>query len=272
MTDLDRHRQKFPHIDHYSYFNYGGQGLLPTSALEAMHQAQLTSQQIGPFSNQSGLQLYKTTEHLKRTFAQALGCNSTDLALTENTTLGCNIVLWGLGWRSSDHILLTDCEHQGLVAIAQELAARFDLTVDLCSVIDNPDPLGAIAQAITPRTRILVLSHILWNQGQVLPLEAIVALCHSKGVQVLVDGAQSVGVLPLDLDAIDADYYAFTGHKWWCGPPGLGALHINPKMNCAVRSSAGAASCSTTEVSPRPFIKMGGATRFPPPPGRCIRV
>jgi L-cysteine/cystine lyase len=229
MTDLDRHRQKFPHIDQYSYFNYGGQGLLPTTAIEAMHQAQLTSQQIGPFSNQAGLQIYKTTNQLKQTLAQALGCNSHHLALTENTTLGCNIVLWGLDWRSSDRILLTDCEHQGIVAIAQELATRFDLKVDLCSVMNNPYPLSAIAQAITPQTRILVLSHILWNTGQVLPLEAIVALCHSKGVQVLVDGAQSVGVLPLDLAATDADYYAFTGHKWWCGPPGLGGLHINPR-------------------------------------------
>ncbi len=229
MTDLDRHRQKFPHIDQYSYFNYGGQGLLPTTAIEAMHQAQLVSQQIGPFSNQAGLQIYKTTDQLKQTLAQALGFKTQDMALTENTTLGCNIVLWGLDWRSSDHILLTDGEHQGIVAIAQELAARFDLTVDLCPVMNNPYPLSAIAQAITPTTRILVLSHILWNTGQVLPLDAIVALCHSKGVQVLVDGAQSVGVLPLDLAATDADYYAFTGHKWWCGPPGLGGLHINPR-------------------------------------------
>jgi L-cysteine/cystine lyase len=229
MTDLDRHRQKFPHIQDYSYFNYGGQGLLPKTAIEAMQQAQLASQRIGPFSNQAGLEIYKTTDQLKQTLAQALGFNPSHLALTENTTLGCNIVLWGLDWRASDHILLTDCEHQGIVAIAQELAARFDLNVDLCPVMNNPDPLEAIAQAITPQTRILVLSHILWNTGQVLPLEAIVTLCHSKGVQVLVDGAQSVGVLPLDLAAIDADYYAFTGHKWWCGPPGLGGLHINPR-------------------------------------------
>jgi L-cysteine/cystine lyase len=229
MTDLDRHRQKFPHIQDYSYFNYGGQGLLPGTAIEAMQQAQWASQQIGPFSNQAGLRIYQTTDQLKQTLAQSLGCDPSHLALTENTTLGCNIVLWGLDWRASDHILLTDCEHQGIVAIAQELAARFDLRVNLCPVMNNPDPLTAIHQAITPETRILVLSHILWNTGQVLPLEAIVSLCHSKGVQVLVDGAQSVGVLPLDLLAIGADYYAFTGHKWWCGPPGLGGLHINPR-------------------------------------------
>jgi L-cysteine/cystine lyase len=228
MTDLDRHRQHFPHIQDYSYFNYGGQGLLPSTAIEAMHQAQLAQQGQGPFSNQMGRQIYKTTNQLKQTLAQALGFSPHHLALTENTTLGCNIVLWGLDWHGGDRILLTDCEHQGIIAIAQELADRFDLTLDICPVTGE-DPLAAIAQALTPKTRILVLSHILWNTGEVLPLEAIVSLCHSKGVQVLVDGAQSVGVLPLDLTATGADYYAFTGHKWWCGPPGLGGLHINPR-------------------------------------------
>lgn len=228
MTDLDRHRHNFPYIQDYSYFNYGGQGLLPSRAMEAMQQAQEDSQRLGPFSNQAGQRLYKSTDQLKQSLAQALGCQPTHLALTENTTLGCNIALWGLDWRPGDRILLTDCEHQGIVAIAQELATRFDLGVDVCTVMLNPDPLAAIAEAITDQTRILVLSHILWNTGEVLPLEAIVSLCHSKGVQVLVDGAQSVGVLPLDLTALGVDYYAFTGHKWWCGPPGLGGLYISP--------------------------------------------
>jgi L-cysteine/cystine lyase len=78
-----------------------------------------------------------------------------------------------------------------------------------------------------------VISHILWNTGQVLPLAEIVALCHGYAgrrgqVRVLVDAAQSVGVLPLDLGAIAADFYAFTGHKWLCGPAGIGGLYVSP--------------------------------------------
>jgi L-cysteine/cystine lyase len=79
-----------------------------------------------------------------------------------------------------------------------------------------------------------VLSHILWNTGQVLPLGEIVAACHAYPtqqypVQVLVDAAQSVGVLPLDLAALAVDFYAFTGHKWWCGPAGVGGLYVRPE-------------------------------------------
>jgi L-cysteine/cystine lyase len=227
MPDLHLHRQQFPHIQDYAYFNYGGQGLMPSTSLNAIQTAQLQSQRMAPFSNQGGLSMVQATQQLKQTLAENLHISPTHLALTDNTTTGCNIALWGLDWRPGDRLLLTDCEHQGIIAIAQELAQRFGIIIDRAPLVASPEsPTAIIAALITPHTRLLVLSHILWNTGLVLPLEAIVAQCHAKGVQVLVDGAQSVGVLPLDLDALDADYYAFTGHKWWCGPPGLGGLHI----------------------------------------------
>ncbi len=227
MSDLQLHRQQFPHIQDYAYFNYGGQGLMPSISLNAIHEAQLQSQRMAPFSHQGGVSMMQATQQLKQTLAENLHVSPQHLALTENTTAGCNIALWGLDWRSGDRLLLTDCEHQGIIAIAQELAQRFGVIIDRVSLVDSPkDPLSTITNQITPKTRILVLSHILWNTGLVLPLAEIVAQCHAKGVLVLVDGAQSVGVLPLDLEALGADYYAFTGHKWWCGPPGLGGLHI----------------------------------------------
>ena len=75
-----------------------------------------------------------------------------------------------------------------------------------------------------------MLSHICWNTGQVLPLKAIATACHERNVMVAVDAAQSVGVLPLNLADIAADFYAFTTHKWWCAPLGLGALYIRPEI------------------------------------------
>jgi L-cysteine/cystine lyase len=77
-----------------------------------------------------------------------------------------------------------------------------------------------------------VISHILWNTGQVLPLTEIVQLCHQRPdpVWVLVDAAQSVGMMPLDLKATAVDFYAFTGHKWCCGPAGLGGYYGRPEI------------------------------------------
>jgi L-cysteine/cystine lyase len=81
---------------------------------------------------------------------------------------------------------------------------------------------------------LVVLSHLLWNTGQILPLAEIVKVCHNysghhEPVQVLVDAAQSVGSLPLNLTELNVDFYAFTGHKWWCGPAGVGGLYIRPE-------------------------------------------
>jgi L-cysteine/cystine lyase len=78
---------------------------------------------------------------------------------------------------------------------------------------------------------LVILSHVLWNTGQVLPLADLVDICHGFGdrpIPVLVDAAQSAGCLPLDLDRLQADFYAFTGHKWFCGPAGVGGLYIHP--------------------------------------------
>jgi L-cysteine/cystine lyase len=121
------------------------------------------------------------------------------------------------------------------VAIALELERRFGIEVTTCplaATLNQGDPVAVIASHLRPNTRLVLLSHILWNTGQVLPLAEIVAACHSysntRPVRILVDAAQSVGVLPLNLTETGVDFYAFTGHKWWCGPEGLGGLYVSP--------------------------------------------
>lgn len=103
----------------------------------------------------------------------------------------------------------------------------------LKATLNEGDPVAVITEHLRPQTRLVVLSHILWNTGQVLPLAAIVSACQTypshHPVRILVDAAQSVGVLPLNLTDLGADFYAFTGHKWWCGPAGVGGLYVRPE-------------------------------------------
>ncbi len=233
-----QHRQQFPYLDRYTYFNYGGQGSLPTVALDAMQQAQLKMQAIGPFSIAANDWINTETAALRSLMAAELSVPPDSLSITENTTVGCNIALWGIDWRKGDRILLTDCEHQGIIAIVEELQHRFEIEIDICPILESVnagDPIRVIRDAIQPQTRMLVLSHILWNTGQVLPLAEIVAECRSRGVMVMVDAAQSVGVLPLNLTELGADFYAFTGHKWWCGPAGIGGLYVRPEIQAQLR-------------------------------------
>jgi L-cysteine/cystine lyase len=236
-VSLEAHRQAFPALTHKTYLNYGGQGPLPTPALEAIQAAYTYLQQEGPFSRRAIDWFLQEVEQTRGAIAAELGAPPQSITLTEAVSVGCNIALWGLDWQAGDHLLISDCEHPGVVAAAQQVSRRFGVEISMCSLkqtLNEGDPVAAVVQQLRPRTRLVVISHILWNTGQVLPVQEIVVACRSytsqqQPLSILVDAAQSVGVLPLNLQGLDADFYAFTGHKWWCGPEGLGGLYVRPE-------------------------------------------
>ncbi len=233
---LINHRQHFPALaQNKQYFNYGGQGPMAQPSLDALFQAHHHIQTVGPFSGGMNGWIQQEAAHTRNLMAQELATHADTLTLTEDVTVGCNIPLWGMSWCKGDHILMSDCEHPGVIAAVQEICRRYELSYSLCPLmetVNGGDPVGVIEQHLRPETRLLVISHIFWNTGQVLPLREICQLCHGHTpapVWVLVDAAQSVGALPLDLPSLEVDFYAFTGHKWWCGPAGLGGLYIRPE-------------------------------------------
>lgn len=227
--DLQEFRRLFPALGNKTYFNYGGQGPLPQPALLAIQDAFETIQRLGPFSQRAGEWIEELTFRLRGAIARELNAPLRSIVLTENVTAGCNIALWGLDWQAGDGILLGDNEHPGILAAVQEVARRFHLQVETVALFNQVDVVAQVAAALRPHTRLLVISHVLWSNGQVLPLTDLVKLCHSQPqpVRLLVDAAQAAGQLPLDLPATGVDFYAFTGHKWLCGPEGVGALYVD---------------------------------------------
>jgi L-cysteine/cystine lyase len=244
LEELEIYRSQFPGLKNKTYFNYGGQGMMPQQALTAIVHSLEYLQELGPFSNQRNDWAITETNQTRKAIADELGVSPKTITFTENTTGGCNIALWGLDWQPGDHLLMTDCEHPGVIAAIEEIQRRFQIEVSICPIIstlNDGDPVEVIAQHLRPNTRLLVLSHILWNTGQLLPLDRIIKLCHEMNqlpehlgfrnkIKVLVDAAQSVGSLPLNLTDIGVDFYAFTGHKWWGGPAGVGGLYIHPDV------------------------------------------
>ena len=233
-------RDLCPALANKTYFNYGGQGPLPTPSLDAIVATWRTIQELGPFTSDVWPLLEAETSRLRQHLAQWCGAPPHRLALTENVTMGCVLPLWGLPWRPGEEILISDGEHDGVVAACRELAHRFDLRVATLGVhgLDTgPDRgdgavLEALETCLTPRTRLVALSHVLWKTGQRMPIGAVAERLegHPSEPWLLVDGAQSFGGLPLDSEAPRADIYAFTGHKWCCGPEGLGGVLLSERV------------------------------------------
>jgi L-cysteine/cystine lyase len=234
---MDIYRQQFPALTNKAYFNYGGQGPMSRAALDAILGAYQQIQTQGPFGMKTSNLVAREASLTRQTIASELGVTPETIALTENVTAGCNIALWGLNWQPGDRILLSDCEHPGVIASIQEICRRFRVEVDffpLQATLNTGNPVTVITTHLTPQTRLVVLSHVLWNTGKVLPLaeisEGIRQYPHAESpIRILVDAAQSVGLLALNLNELGIDFYAFTGHKWWCGPEGVGGLYIHPE-------------------------------------------
>ena len=233
-------RAQLPALANKTYFNYGGQGPLPTSALEAITGAWQQIQELGPFTGAVWPYIEQTTGRLRQQLAHWFGVPPHRLAFTENVTSGCILPLWGLPWQSGDELLIGDCEHPGVVAACRELARRQGLQLASLPVADlrgTPADTEAIVlqrleQQLRPSTRLVVLSHLLWNTGQLMPITAVASRLadHGRHPWLLVDGAQSLGCIPLEAAAAAADIYACTGHKWCCGPEGLGATALSERV------------------------------------------
>lgn len=236
--EINTHRQNFIGLQDKYYFNYGGQGIVPQSALNKIIDTYKFIDKTGPFGIKINSWINQNNYDTKVAIASEVGAKPETIVLTENVTSSCNIALWGIEWQEGDEILLTDAEHPGVIACIKEIARRFGVKMTTCPIINTlngGNPLEVIKNCLTPKTRLLVISHVLWNTGQVLPLKEIVAVCHSyphreTPIQVLVDGAQSAGGLPLNLIDSQVDYYGCTGHKWLCGASGVGFLYVREDL------------------------------------------
>lgn len=236
-------RNHCPALANKTYFNYGGQGPLPTPSLEAITSSWQQIQELGPFTTDVWPFIGREVNSTRALLAGLCGVAPHRLALSENVTSGCVLPLWGLPLQPGERILIGDCEHPGVVAACQELARRRQLQVDTLPVKQlrgggdqqartDADVLSALTANLHANTRLVVLSHLLWNTGQRMPIAAVAMELsqHPSHPYLLVDAAQSFGQIPVAEAAAASDIYAFTGHKWACGPEGLGGVALSERV------------------------------------------
>ena len=212
-------RGQFPVFDRFAYLNAGTNGPVTRASAAATARQERADLERGR-GGAAYFELAKELrEQVRAKLAAVVGVEPELLSLATSTTNGCNIVLAGLGLGSDDEVVTTDGEHFGLLGALAVSRAR----VRVVEVRELPpdESLELLLAAVTPKTRLLALSHVCWMSGNRFPVEE---LKRETGLPVLVDGAQSAGAIPIDATAVD--FYAFSCQKWLCGPDATGGLVV----------------------------------------------
>lgn len=217
-VDATALRSQFPVLDERAYLNSGTCGPLPRRALHAVADV------LARAATEGRTRAYMETmlafrDRQRAAYAERLGAEPADVALTSCTSEGVVRVLAGLSLGPGDEVLTAPDEHPGLLGPLASLRARRGVDI-------RTSPFEDLADAVGRRTRLVACSHVSWVTGALRPA-GLAEL--GRDVPVLLDGAQGVGAVPIDVRALGCAYYAGSGQKWLCGPVGTGMLWIAPE-------------------------------------------
>jgi L-cysteine/cystine lyase len=263
LTHLQLVRQELPSTMSRVYFNTGTFGPLPTCALTAMQdrlRIEWQEGRLGTASFESMANLYTSA---RQGASHLLHAQDGEIALTDNTGEGLNIISFGLNWREGDEVITTTHEHISLLAPLYQLRDRYGIVIRTADIGEKGDRpiLKQVADLVTPRTRLISISHVSWMTGAVLNIHEVGYMGREWGIPVLIDGAQSAGAIPLDLHALDVDFYATPMQKWLCGPDGTGALYARQDALSYVQPTY-VGYWSTKHEADHRWELMDGAQRF----------
>jgi len=199
-------------------------------------------------------------EATRKKVAEFLRVTPEEIVLTRNTSESNNLVSSGLDLKAGDEVVLFGDNHPSNHQAWREKSKRFGYSVKIVDAI-NPHPgfdyyVDAFTKAITPQTRVLAFTHLTSTVGDLLPAAELCRVARDRGVLTLVDGAQSAGLLDVDLRAMQPDFYTASAHKWPCGPKEAGLLFINARVQTKIWPSVYSAYPGAVGVS-RTFEGFG---------------
>ncbi|HKD76186.1 MAG TPA: aminotransferase class V-fold PLP-dependent enzyme, partial [Ktedonobacterales bacterium] len=220
-------RAELPAAQAFAYLNTGTNGPFPRRSYETLVEYARAELETGRIGKHVFERLIKTRNETRDALAVVLGCDANDIALTHNTTEGVNIALMGLDWRPGDEVITASTEHPGVLYPVALLRQRYGVRIRMTDIGQNGhDPVAVLRSALSSRTRAVVLSHVSWASGMVLPMREIADETHRAGAVLICDAAQACGMVPSQVNDLGVDAYACSGQKWLCGPDGTGALFV----------------------------------------------
>jgi L-cysteine/cystine lyase len=231
-------RAELPALSSFTYLNTGTNGPLPRRSNDILRVHALQELEEGRITFARYERYMQIQDEIRATLATILRCQPDDIALTHNTTEGINIALLGIDWHPGDEVVTSVTEHPGALHPIYLLHQRYGVHIRMTK-IGQPDcdPIADLRQALTSRTRAVVLSHVSWTSGAVLPIRELADAAHQVGALFICDAAQSCGMVPSAVFDLGVDAYACPGQKWLCGPEGTGGLFVRPDRLGDVRQT-----------------------------------
>jgi selenocysteine lyase/cysteine desulfurase len=183
--------------------------------------------------------VHLATDHARELVAALVGCTADELLITRSATDAMNSVALGLNLDRGDRVLTTDVEHEGGSICWSYLKRRRGIDIDFVSIAPGDFNIRAIIsrfeKAITGHTKVISVSHVITSTGLRMPIAEIAALAKTRGILCVVDGAQAVGGIDVDVRKLGCHAYVATGHKWLMGPKGTGFLYISKDASSLIQ-------------------------------------
>jgi len=219
--DWDKVKGMFTLAPHRRHFNTASIGPSPKKVQDKTIEAIR-------YINKYGLENHKQVDRVRIQLGQLLNTEPTQLAITRNTTEGMNIIARSIGLQKGDEVIITNQEHIGGSAAWLTLKNELGIKVTVLDIGQQEEHTCTLLQrAITSHTKVISVSHITCTTGAILPVKDIITLCKKHTIISVIDGAQAVGQIPVNLKDLEPDFYVSSGHKWLYGPKGTGILYLN---------------------------------------------
>jgi len=205
------------------------------------------------------------SETIRKGLANMFACDAEEIAITRNASESLEILLMGMDLKSGDEILTTTQDYPRMLTTLRQREQREGLVLKLVKMPIAPKKLDAIVDAfekgITPRTRVILISHIVNITGQILPVKAVCEIARSKGIETIVDGAHSFGHFTFTQPDLGCDYYGTSLHKWLYAPKGTGLLYIKRDKIGRIWPLLAADKAQATDI--RKFEEIGTHSAAP---------
>ncbi len=228
--DWDTVRAEFPITRNYNFQNHAGVAPISRRAADA---ARLYLQHAEHNAYLNG-GFYKHADRVRAQIALLINANADEVTFVKNTSEGISLVANGLNWNSGDNVVTANVEFPANVYPWQALRER---GVDVRMVLEEEGrvPLERMFEAIDSRTRVVAISSVQYASGFRTDLATLGEYCQNRGVFLCVDAIQSLGVFPIDVQAMNIDFLAADGHKWLCAPEGAGIFFVRRELQGHLR-------------------------------------